>query len=93
MNQKAKWAIFILLGTILNLTLVVGLFLLLTTLSKMILGNDADPDTVRTFFVIVLMVSLFGSFGLYGVILRWADKKWDLEKKLGRNLWGKPKSR
>lgn len=93
MNLKAKWAIFTLVGTLVNLLLMVSLFLLLTTISKMILGNEADPVTVRTFFFVVLILSLFGSFGLYGLILRWVNKKWDLEEKLGRSLWGKRKKR
>ncbi|MGN1163211.1 MAG: hypothetical protein ACI4S4_00245 [Candidatus Ornithospirochaeta sp.] len=74
-----KW-VFMLIATILNLVLVLGLFVLLMVISSFICTSLALPETVVIYVpFLVIILSFILSFVIYNKVMKWAVKKWDLE--------------
>lgn len=76
-------------ATLLNLILIIILFTTFMVIYRLTLGDNPDPGLVNALYMVALFGSVFGSFGIYAFILKRVDKKWNLEQKLGRSIWGK----
>lgn len=80
MNKKVNTLIFVLAGTVLNIVVMLVLLFALIALTTQLLRN-VESDGVKTavFFVCVLG-SIVGSFFIYSRLIRWVNKKWNLDQ-------------
>ena len=75
-----KW-VFMLLATIFNLALVLGLFVVLMVVSSLICNALSVPDTVVIYVPFaVIILSFILSFLIYNKVMKWAVKKWNLNE-------------
>ena len=75
-----KW-VFMLIATLLNLVLVLGLFLVLMVAASFISSAFSLPETVAIYLpFLVIILSFILSFLIYNKVMKWAVKKWDLER-------------
>ena len=74
-----KW-VFMLIATVLNLVLVLGLFVVLMIASSFICSALSLPETVVIYVpFLVIILSFILSFVIYNKVMKWAVKKWNLE--------------
>ncbi|MDA3849671.1 MAG: hypothetical protein PF447_00190, partial [Spirochaetaceae bacterium] len=69
----------------LNLLLIIIIFLILSLIFSIVLKNDEELFKIA--YSLSLFVSVVGSFIIYRKVLGWAAEKWNLEEKLGKNLF------
>ena len=84
MNKKLNTAYFLIAATILNLLILIILAIILGFITGQIyqrIGADS-PGLSLAAVLIILFGSIGGTFFLYTRIVKWAVKKWDLEKYL-----------
>jgi len=91
MNKKVKWLLFFLAATICNALLILILFIGLSYLFQVVLGaaESENPQVVSLAYTVTLFGSIIGSFTIYHFTLKWATKKWNLDKHLGRTRFGR----
>ena len=79
-----KW-VFMLLATLFNLVLVIGIFIALVVISTLICNALALSGTVVLYASLASMVLSFVlSFVIYNKVMKWALKKWNLEDEFTR---------
>ena len=81
MNKKANTALFIVLATLFNLVLM-GLMVILTFAVVAALFSDSTGPLVGTVGFLVVGIPIVVSFLIYGVAMRWVQKRWNLEQYL-----------
>lgn len=75
-----KW-VFLLIATVFNLALVLGLFVILMVVSSLICNALSVPDTIVMYVpFIVIVLSFILSFLIYNKVMKWAVKKWNLNE-------------
>ena len=72
-----KW-VFMLLATLFNLALVLGLFVVLMVISSLICNALSVPETIVIY--VPFVVSFILSFIIYNKVMKWAVKKWNLNE-------------
>jgi len=80
MNKKLNTILFMLGGTVLNIVLMLGLFLLFLYLGNMVLTPETDSNIKMLVFLLIIGFSVVGSFFLYSRIVKYISKKWNLEE-------------
>jgi len=80
MNKKLNTILFMLGGTVLNVLLMLGLFLLFLYLGNMVLTPETDSNIKMLVFLLIIGFSVVGSFFLYSRIVKYISKKWNLEE-------------
>ncbi len=90
MNKKANTALFIVLATILNIVLMIGLFLL----SFLLIAKFVSPESslLPLWLGLAFIVSIGGSFLAYSGIVKLINKKVNLDERLAP-LWTSRKAR
>ena len=79
-----KW-VFMLLATLFNLVLVIGIFIALVVISTLICNVLSLSGTVILYASLASMVLSFVlSFVIYNKVMKWALKKWNLEEEFTR---------
>ena len=79
-----KW-VFMLLATLFNLVLVIGIFIALVVISTRICNALSLYGTVILYASLASMVLSFVlSFVIYNKVMKWALKKWNLEEEFTR---------
>jgi predicted MFS family arabinose efflux permease len=66
-------------GTILNIFLMLGLFLLFLYLGNLVLTPETDSSLKMLVFLLIIGFSVVGSFFLYSRIVKIINKRWNLE--------------
>ncbi|MDA3957148.1 leader peptide processing enzyme [Oceanispirochaeta sp.] len=79
MNKKLNTVLFMLGGTIVNIILMLGLFLLFLYLGNLVLTPETDSNMKMLIFLLIIGISVVGSFFLYSKIVKMINKKWNLE--------------
>ncbi|QEN09233.1 leader peptide processing enzyme [Oceanispirochaeta crateris] len=79
MNKKLNTVLFMLAGTILNIFLMLGLFLLFLYLGNLVLTPETDSSLKMLVFLLIIGFSVVGSFFLYSRIVKIINKRWNLE--------------
>lgn len=79
MNKKLNTVLFMLGGTIVNIFLMLGLFLLFLYLGNLVLTPETDSNLKMLIFLLIIGCSVVGSFFLYSRIVKMINKKWNLE--------------
>ena len=88
MNKKMNTLLFMLAGTVLNIVMMLALFLLLLFGVNRIMSPDMDGTVKMVVFLLVVSLSVIGTFFLYSKLIRWINKKWNLDQYL-HPLFGK----
>ena len=83
MNKKANTIVFMLVATVLNVGLMVGIFGILTVLDLLLLAPRISPQANQFVFIIIIIITMALTFFLYHRIIKWLTKKWNLEERLG----------
>ena len=79
-----KW-VFMLLATLFNLVLVIGIFIALVVISTLVCNVLSLSGTVILYASLASMVLSFVlSFVIYNKVMKWALKKWNLEEEFTR---------
>ena len=79
-----KW-VFMLLATLFNLVLVIGIFIALVVISTLVCHALSLSGTVVLYASLASMVISFVlSFLIYNKVMKWALKKWNLEEEFTR---------
>ena len=84
MNKKLNTVYFLLAATVLNLLILILLAIILgVAVGSFYQKFNVDSDGLSLLAVIVILFgSIAGTFFLYSKIVKWAMKKWGLEKYL-----------
>ncbi|PIE04983.1 MAG: leader peptide processing enzyme [Spirochaetales bacterium] len=84
MNKKLNTVLFLLAATVLNLLLLVVIALLLFLAFNFAFRNVEEVNAALSWLAVI--VTMFGSiaatFVLYSRIIRWINKKWNLDNYL-----------
>jgi len=80
MNKKLNTVLFMLAGTVLNIVVMLALFLLLLFGANLILTPESDATLKMLVFLVVVVVSVVGTFFIYSRIVKWINNKWNLEQ-------------
>ncbi len=85
MNKKVNTLIFILVGTIVNIAITLGIIIGLLMLSAVIFQNN--PEVLSMLAMVIFIGGLLASMVLYQKLSLWVVEKFHLEDKL-EPLWG-----
>ena len=77
MNKTLNTALFLIIGTVINIVLMIGLMLLFLVVAGRLIG---DSEAWPLIFMVSVFASIIGSFGLYTLLIRWVDRTFKLEK-------------
>lgn len=89
MNKTIKWVIFFAIATVCNAVLIVTFYIAFQFIFHLLKVDQADTSVQRIAYMTTLIGSILGSFATYNFILKKVSQKWDLEKILGRSIFGK----
>jgi ACR3 family arsenite efflux pump ArsB len=81
MNKKANTALFIVLASLFNLVLM-GTLVVVTFLVVAGLFSDLSGPLTGLLAFVVVGVPIVAAFLIYGVVMRWIRKRWNLEQYL-----------
>ena len=80
MNKKLNTVLFMLAGTVLNIVMMLFSFLVLLFLANLVLTPESNPTLKMVVFLLVVTLSVIGTFFLYSKMIRWINNKWSLDK-------------
>ena len=80
--------LFMLAGTVLNIFLMIGFFLLLLLGANFIITPETSPAFKMLTFLLVIVLSVVAAFFIYSRVIKWINGKWELEKYI-HPLFGK----
>lgn len=80
MNKKLNTFIFLLVGTVINILVMLILLVGLLYLSGFILTAGTDEKVKTIVFFAIVLFSVIGSYFIYSRIVKAINKKWDLEQ-------------
>ena len=80
MNKKLNTFIFLLVGTVINILVMLILLVGLLYLSGFILTAETDEKVKTIVFFAIVLFSVIGSYFIYSRIVKAINKKWDLEQ-------------
>ncbi len=80
MNKKVNTLLFVLAGTIVNILLMLGLFILFLFLGNLVLTPETDSAIKLLVFLVIIGLSVVGSFLIYSRIVNFIIKRWKLEE-------------
>ena len=84
-EKKINTWLFMLLATLFNLVLVIGIFIALVVISTLVCNALSLSGTVVLYASLASMVLSFVlSFVIYNKVMKWALKKWNLEEEFTR---------
>lgn len=82
MSKKTNSLIFMLLATVLNLVLLIVFFFVGMLLVGLYASYNPESGIIPALFVVVFLVSIVGSFMIYTKVIKYVNKKLELEDKL-----------
>lgn len=81
MNKKANTALFIVAATVFNL-LLMGALLIASFVAASRLFGDASTPAAGLIGFLIIGVPIVVTFFLYGAVMRWVQKRWNLDQYL-----------
>ncbi len=87
MNKMARTSIFIVVATLVNLVMTAAIFLALFVLYGLTLGPILPSGAVAVAVFVCFILAVVGAGFGYKALLKYGQKRYDLEKMLGgRNV-------
>lgn len=80
MNKKVNTLLFMLAGTVVNIVLMLGLFILFLFLGNLVLTPETDSSIKLLVFLMIIGLSVVGSFLIYSRIVKFVTTRWNLEQ-------------
>lgn len=81
MNKKANTAVFILIATVFNL-LLMGVLLIASFVAASSLFGDSGSPLAGLIGFLIIGVPIVVTFFVYGAVMRWVQKRWNLDQYL-----------
>ena len=81
MNKKANTAVFILIATVFNL-LLMGVLLIASFVIASSLFRDTSSPLAGLIGFLIIGVPIVVTFFAYGAVMRWVQKRWNLDQYL-----------
>ncbi len=75
-------------GTVLNIFLMIGFFLIFLFGANLLVTPESSPSFKMITFLLVIVLSVVAAFFIYSRVIKWISGKWDLEKYI-HPLFGK----
>lgn len=88
MNKKLNTVLFMLAGTVLNIFMMLASFLILLFLANLVLTPESNDTFRMVVFLLVVSLSIIGSFILYSKIVKRINEKYNLDQYM-HPLFGK----
>ncbi len=79
MNKKLNALLFMLVGTLVNIILMLGFFIFFLYLSSLVLTPDTPGSIKMTVFFIIMVASVGLAFVVYSRLIKFLNRKWNLE--------------
>jgi len=80
MNKKLNTLLFLLVGTIVNIGIMLLLLILFLYLLGFVFTAESSTQMVSVLTLAAVMLSVVGSYLVYSQIVKFINKKWNLEK-------------
>jgi len=80
MNKKVNTFIFLLVGTVVNILVMLLLLITFLYLIGFIFTPETDGNVVTAATLTAVMLSVVGSYFIYSKLVKFVNKKWDLEQ-------------
>lgn len=80
MNKKLNTFLFLIVGTIVNIAIMLLLLIGCLYLIGLIFNADSNGQVVTAVTLSAVMLSVVGSYLIYSRIIKLVNKKWDLER-------------
>ncbi|MBB6482583.1 hypothetical protein [Spirochaeta isovalerica] len=80
MNKKLNTFLFLIVGTIVNIGIMLILLILFLYLIGFAFTAETSSQLVSALTLGAVMLSVVGSYLIYSQIIKFINKKWDLEK-------------
>jgi hypothetical protein len=80
MNKKVNTLLFVLVASVLNIVLIIILFLLILAAAGALLPESASNSTVQLLMLGAFIISVVGSYTIYGMLIRLLSKRIDMDR-------------
>lgn len=80
MNKKVNTVLFLLGATVFNLLLMFILIVLFLVLISVVFRDSLGPNLISIMMIVVFIGSIAASFFIYGRIVKWLNRKIDMDK-------------
>lgn len=80
MNKKLNTLLFLLVGTIVNIVIMLLLLVAFLYLIGHLFSGSSNGQIVTIVTLLAVMLSVVGSYLIYSRLIKFASKKWDMEK-------------
>ena len=80
MNKKLNTILFLLIGTVVNIVVMLILLISFLYIIGLIFTPESNSNLVTTVTLTAVMLSVVGSYFLYSRLVKIVNKKWDLEQ-------------
>jgi high-affinity Fe2+/Pb2+ permease len=82
MNKTANLILFFILAFVFNIVLFLVFITIIIVLAQLILGPNGDPTIYMITLFLGFLVSIVLTFLIYGWAVKWATRRFDLEKRV-----------
>jgi hypothetical protein len=80
MNKKANTVLFLLGATVFNLLIMFILIVLFLVLISAVFRESLNPNVLSILMIVVFIGSIAASFLIYGRVVKWLNRKIDMDK-------------
>ena len=80
MNKKVNTVLFLLGATVFNLLVMFVLILIFLVLISVISRGSLNPNVLSILMIVVFIGSIAASFFIYGRVVKWLNRKIDMDK-------------
>lgn len=80
MNKKLNTFIFLIAGTIVNVVVMLLLLIFFLYLIGFLFTPETDGKVITAVTLTAVMLSVVGSYFIYSKLVKFINKKWDIEK-------------
>jgi hypothetical protein len=80
MNKKVNTVLFLLGATVFNLLVMFILIVIFLVLISVIFRGSLNPNVLSVLMIVVFIGSIAASFFIYGRVVKWLNRKIDMDK-------------
>ena len=80
MNKKVNTVLFVLGATVFNLLIMFILIVVFLVLISVVFRDSLGPNLISVLMIVVFVGSIAASFFIYSRVVKWLDRKIDMDK-------------
>ena len=80
MNKKFNTFLFLLLGTVVNIVVMLLLLILFLYMIGFLFTPETNGNVITAVTLTAVMLSVVGSYFIYSRLVKYVNNKWNLEK-------------